>query len=57
MFSSAKYCFDLRDNVLKSSNNDSVAAGFVSWSQDKFLIKLQDTLFQMQEGLPVNSKI
>ena len=34
---------------MKPSNNNSVVAGFVSWSQDKLLMKLLDTLFKMAE--------
>ena len=34
---------------MKPSNNNSIVAGFVSWSQDKMPMKLLDTLFKMVE--------
>ena len=36
--------------MVKPSSNNSIVAGFVSWSKDKRLMKLFDTLFQMSES-------
>ena len=36
-------------DIVKPSNNNSIVACFISWSQDKLLMKLLDTLLQMSE--------